>query len=102
VTDGEDLEDAAIEGAKKVERAGVKLYVLGIGSEKGGPIPVRDENGSLIGYKKDEGGQPVVSRMNPEALTKIAETAHGKFFRVSQNEGELEEVSARNRRPEPF
>ena len=92
VTDGEDLEEGALEGAKKVEQSGARLYVLGVGSEKGGPIPIRDETGTLNSYRKDLNGQSVVSHMSPSALEKIAQAAKGRFIQVSQNEAELDEL----------
>jgi Ca-activated chloride channel family protein len=92
ISDGEDQEDGALAAAKALKERGVKLYVIGVGSEKGGPIPLRDDNGNLIGYKKDRNGQPIVSRFNPGALMKLSQAGGGRYFNASTDEGEVQEM----------
>ena len=89
VTDGEDNEGRAEEAAERLKSEGVKLYVFGVGTQKGGPIPVRDEDGTLRGYKKDHGGQTVISTFNPDELRKIAAAADGHYWNVSMDETEV-------------
>jgi Ca-activated chloride channel homolog len=91
ISDGEDQEGGGLAAAKKLREAGIRLYAVGVGSQKGGPIPVRDESGNLVGYKKDRSGQPVVSAFRPDDLMKAAEAGGGKFWNASQGEEELDE-----------
>lgn len=94
ISDGEDLEQRALDGAKALQKSGIRLFVLGVGTERGGPIPIRDENGNLRGYKKDSQGQGVVSRFNPQALMKLAESVAGKYWNVTPSESEIEDLIA--------
>ncbi|GMT42841.1 MAG: hypothetical protein IEMM0002_1252 [bacterium] len=86
VTDGEDHEGDPISEAKKAAEEGVKIYTLGLGSDKGAPIPMRDKNGSLIGYKKDARGEIILTRQNSAQLHEIALYTDAVFV-SSQNGG---------------
>jgi len=92
ISDGEDHEQQAVEGAKKLTVNGAKLYVFGIGTQKGGPVPLRDENGQLRSYKKDRNGAGIVSVFRPDALTDLASQGGGKYWNVTNNETELDEL----------
>ena len=94
ISDGEDHEDEAMEAAQKIKDSGIRLYVLGVGTQKGGPVPVRDENGNLQTYKKDEHGQPVVSTFRPDDLVKIAAAGGGRYWNMTEGENELTELGA--------
>ncbi|OFZ21150.1 MAG: hypothetical protein A2X94_05350 [Bdellovibrionales bacterium GWB1_55_8] len=94
LSDGEDHEEQALEAATELMRKGVRLFVLGIGTEKGGPIPLRDENGNLQGYKKERSGEPIVSSFRPDSLMKIATAAGGKYWNVTSAESEVQEMLA--------
>ena len=41
--------------AKEVLDAGIKTFTIGVGTTKGGPIPIKS-NGKFLGYKKDNQG----------------------------------------------
>jgi Ca-activated chloride channel family protein len=92
ISDGEDHEDGAISAAKAVGESGAKLYVLGVGTEKGGPVPVRDDVGNLITYKKDRKGETVVSTFRPDELMKVAQAAGGRYWNVTSGEDEVREM----------
>ena len=92
LSDGEDHEGQALQVASKLKSSGIRLYVLGVGTEKGGPIPLKDDNGNIIGYKKDGSGQVVVSPFNSHSLSQIAGEAGGKYWNVTGSEGEVGEI----------
>ena len=92
ISDGEDFEERAIEAAKKLKKIGAQLYLFGVGSTEGKPIPVRDESGNLRGYKRDVKGQPILSKFQPDALKKLAEAADGKFWPITSTEEEVNEL----------
>jgi Ca-activated chloride channel family protein len=92
ISDGEDHEGKGAEGAKKLKEAGINLFVMGVGTEAGGPIPVRDDEGQLHGYKRDVRGQSIVSSFKPDDLKKIADTAGGKYWMVTANENEIRDL----------
>ncbi len=92
VSDGEDQEAGAEELARKVRASGMRLYAFGVGTPSGGTIPVRDDQGQLHGTKRDRRGEAVVSRFDARALEALARQGGGKFWRVSESEGEVEEL----------
>jgi len=63
-----------------------------VGTQKGGPIPVRDDAGQLHGYKRDRSGKSVISTFKPEVLTELAAAAGGKYWNVTVSEGEVDEI----------
>lgn len=77
ITDGEDHEGGAIEAAKKARKNGIRVFVLGVGSPKGSPVP--DGNG---GYMKDNTGQEVMSALNEDMCKQIAEAGGGAYIHV--------------------
>ncbi|MEK6705098.1 MAG: VWA domain-containing protein [Bdellovibrionota bacterium] len=93
LSDGEDHEGGVTEAIKQYKQNGIRLYVFGVGTEKGGPVPIRDEAGSLRGYKRDRSGQPVVSSFKPSDLEKIAESAGGRYWNITANEAEVEDLA---------
>jgi Ca-activated chloride channel family protein len=79
LTDGEDHEGEVDEEAKKLADEGVKVFTVGIGSKAGEPIPLVNSDGAVVGYKKDRGGQTVMTRLNEEVLQSIAQTTGGRY-----------------------
>lgn len=77
ITDGEDHEGQAVEAAKDAKKKGMRVFVLGVGSPKGSPIP--DGNG---GYMKDNTGQEVISALNEDMCRQIAEAGGGAYIHV--------------------
>ncbi|MFZ5801658.1 MAG: tetratricopeptide repeat protein, partial [Candidatus Omnitrophota bacterium] len=89
-TDGEDHEgniDPVIENAKK---AGVRVYTVGLGAEEGAPIPLKDEKGRPVGFKKDRAGAMVMTKLNAPLLEKIAKETGGVYFPSTPGETEIE------------
>ncbi len=91
ISDGEDQEQGALDAARMLKSKGIRFYTLGVGTEKGGPIPVRDESGVLHGHKR-HGNETVVSSFDPKALMQVASVAGGKYWSVTPSESELEEL----------
>jgi Ca-activated chloride channel family protein len=65
---------------------------MGIGTSSGQPIPVRDEQGATSGYKKDENGEVVVSRLDENSLQEIAGVTGGKYYLATAGESEVDDV----------
>ena len=80
ITDGEDHEGGVVEAAKKAKKKGMRVFVLGVGSPKGTPVP--DGNG---GYMKDNTGQEVMSALNEEMCKSVAEAGGGAYIHVENN-----------------
>ena len=80
ITDGEDHEGGAVEAAKEARKKGMRVYVLGVGSDGGSPIP--DGNG---GYMKDRSGNTVMTRLNQDMCRQIAQAGGGAYIHVDNN-----------------
>ena len=81
ITDGEDHEGGAIEAAKDAKDKGMRVYVLGVGSTKGSPIPV-PETGD---YMRDNSGNTVMSALNEQMCREVAQAGGGAFIHVDNN-----------------
>lgn len=82
-SDGEDNEKGALDQAEKIAGEGIRIFTLGFGTEAGGQIPVRDNNGNLLGYKKDKSGQTINTKSTGEALKALAQAGKGTFQQVT-------------------
>jgi len=79
ISDGEDHEENSANTAKQIVELGIKTYTIGIGTNKGGPIPVK-RNGKFVGYKKDKNEEVVITKLNVETLKDIAQNGEGKYI----------------------
>ena len=82
ITDGENHEDDAMNSATEAKDKGVIVNTIGMGSEKGGPIPVY-KNGAQIDFRKDNAGNTVVTKLNESMLKEIATAGNGSYVRAS-------------------
>ena len=80
LTDGEDQNNQPLEAAKKATKNGIKIYTIGIGSKSGELIPIRNEAGKLVDYKKDETGKTVTSKLDEELLKNLASETGGQYY----------------------
>lgn len=91
LTDGEDLEGHAAEQAEEARKRGIRLFVVGLGTEAGGKIPVV-EAGGRSAFLKDENGQEVVSKLGRESLKNLAALTGGEFLSAEDNPTALEDL----------
>ena len=87
ITDGEDHEGGALEAAKEAQDMGMRVYVLGVGSPNGAPIPVG--NGD---YLKDNTGQTVMTGLNEEMCRQVAQAGGGAYIHVENNSRAQEQL----------
>jgi Ca-activated chloride channel family protein len=80
VSDGEDQEGAALDAAKELGDAGIRIYTVAVGSPAGEPIPLVDAKGVPSGYKKDSQGRTVLTRSDPAMLQELASRSGGKLL----------------------
>lgn len=91
VSDGEDLEEKAVDFAEEAKKQGAVIYSLGIGSPDGSTIPVLDENGNTV-YAKNDAGEIVFSKLNVDILSKIAKATNGRFFPITPQQSEIFQI----------
>lgn len=77
ITDGEDHEGEALKKAEKAAMQGIKVFVLGIGSIQGAPIPLG--NGDFL---KDNKGEVVMTALNEDMCRNVAEAGKGVYIHV--------------------
>lgn len=78
ITDGENHEGSAVEAAKEAAQKGIQVFVLGVGSPQGSPIPLDGTND----YRKDKEGNVIVTRLNEQMCQEIAKAGDGVYIRV--------------------
>ena len=81
ITDGEDHEGGALEAAKAAKDAGMRVYVLGVGSTQGAPIPIPGTGD----YMKDNTGNTVMSALNEDMCRQVAQAGGGAYIHVENN-----------------
>ena len=81
ITDGEDHEGGAVEAAHEARERGMRVYMLGIGSTKGSPIP-DPQTGD---YMRDNSGETVMSALNEQMCREIAQAGGGAYIHVENN-----------------
>tara|TARA_R110002050_G_scaffold22726_1_gene61806 strand:+ start:14113 stop:15150 length:1038 start_codon:yes stop_codon:yes gene_type:complete len=79
ISDGEDHSEEAAAVAKEASEEGIRIFTIGVGDIKGGPIPEK-RNGIVLNYKKDRQGETVITHLNEEVLKDIASNAHGEYI----------------------
>ncbi len=80
ISDGEDHEKNSSKIAKEIlENEGIRTYTIGVGTNKGKPIPIK-RNGKFIGYKKDNKDEVVITKLHVETLKQIAKEGEGKYI----------------------
>ncbi len=94
VSDGEDLEGDVEAAIRKAKEEGVVVQAVGVGTEAGQPVPEVDADGRVTGYKRDEDGRPVVSRLNMRTLEEIARGTGGQAFRITPQDTSLSGLAA--------
>jgi len=92
ITDGEDHEGNIEAALSEANSKDVSVYAIGFGSQTGTPIPVYNESGTQIGYRKDNQGQIVLTRLDEQTLKNIADKGNGKYYRGSNSQDELDNV----------
>ena len=88
ITDGEDHEGGALEAAEDAKKRGMRVYVLGVGSTQGAPIPVPG-TGS---YMKDNTGETVMSALNEDMCRQVAQAGGGAYIHVDNNSRAQEQL----------
>ena len=92
ITDGEDHQQDLVAAASELAAQDVRVYVVGIGTPLGVPIPVMSEDGAVAGHMRDRSGEVVMSRLNESTLRQIAEMTGGAYHRALPGGEEMDLV----------
>ena len=94
LSDGEDHEVERQNLLELAKQSGITIITIGLGSVKGAPIPIK-ENNIVKSYKKDENGDVVVTKLNTQLLNTIANSSSGIYIEGINTELVVEEISKR-------
>lgn len=83
ITDGENHEGGAEEAARAAAEKGMQVFVLGVGSPEGAPIPAA--TGRSNDFRKDKEGNVIVTRLNEQMCRQIAQAGKGMYIRVDNS-----------------
>jgi Ca-activated chloride channel family protein len=82
ISDGEDHSEGAMDAAAEANKNGMKIITIGLGTERGGPIPIK-ENGVVQSFKRDNNNEVVITKLNSESLKEIAKETKGGYINGS-------------------
>jgi Ca-activated chloride channel family protein len=92
-TDGEDHEGEIEDAVELLKDAGITVYAVGLGTNRGAPIPLKDIEGRITGYKKDREDRIVTTRLDETALEQLALETDGFYARSTSSGIEVEEIA---------
>lgn len=92
VSDGEDHGESAAEAIEMAKEKGVRILTIGVGTEQGALIPLKDNRGKIASYKKDQNGENVRTKLYPEVLQNIATKTKSKYIVGASTKQVVEEV----------
>ena len=92
ITDGENHDEKAIESTKNAQKAGIFVHTLGMGLSKGAPIPIYNNFGEKQGYRKDQNGTTIISKLNEPLLQRIAQEGKGTYIRANNTRAGLSKL----------
>ncbi|NDW08984.1 VWA domain-containing protein [Dysgonomonas sp. 520] len=91
ITDGENHEGNGAEMAKEAVDKGIQVNVIGIGSTQGSYVP---ESATSNVFKKDSGGNYVVSKLNEEMCREIAKAGKGLYVHADNSNSAVKSLQA--------
>lgn len=84
ITDGENHEDDAKGAAANAAEQGIVIHTIGMGLPQGALIP--DLSNGQRGYKKDNRGNTIVTKLNEPMLQQIAQAGQGTYIRANNSQ----------------
>jgi Ca-activated chloride channel homolog len=87
ITDGEDQEAQWQNIIPEITEKGIIVFTVGVGVSSGAPIPIKDKDGNITGWKKDKQGNIVKTTLDENTLIQIASRTGGQYFRLTDVTG---------------
>lgn len=79
ISDGEDHSEGVEGASEEANKNGLKIITIGVGTEKGGPIPLK-RNGVVESFQRDQNDEIVVTKLNETTLKEIAKNTKGGYI----------------------
>lgn len=91
ISDGEDHSEGIELAIEKAIEVKAKIITIGVGTTKGGPIPIR-RNGIVESFKRDQNDEVVITALNEETLKQIGKETKGGYIYGDNTKEVLEYV----------
>lgn len=91
ISDGEDHSEGAQVAAEEANKQGMRIVTIGLGTEKGGTIPLK-VNGKVQSYQRDNNDEIVVTKLNRTSLQAIAKATKGGYVDGNNTKEVLEYI----------
>jgi len=86
ISDGEDFGEETDDIIEEIDDKEIKLFTLGVGTDRGSKIYTQE------GFKKDNQGNEVITRLESSSLKKIASNTDGKYFEINGTNNDVERL----------
>jgi Ca-activated chloride channel family protein len=83
ISDGEDFGEETEEVAREIEKNDIKLFTLGVGTEKGGNI----YSGNSL--KTNRQGLIVQTKLNSKEMKSLASQTGGQYFEINETKNDV-------------
>jgi len=83
ISDGEDFGEDTEDVVSEIEKRDIKLFTLGVGTEKGGNI----YSGNAL--KTNRNGLIVITKLNPKELVNLADKTGGQYFEINDAKSDV-------------
>lgn len=88
-TDGEDFSQDMSCVMNQAKDAKIALFALGVGSERGAPVPIIDAMGNSIGHEKDHKGQIILTKLDEKNLSSLVTNLGGKYAKAEYSNEDI-------------
>jgi len=83
ISDGEDFGDNTDKVVDDIRGSSIRLFTLGVGTSSGSRIQTR------AGFKTDNTGREVITKLNSKALRTIAIKTEGKYYEINESQNDV-------------
>ncbi len=87
LTDGLDDPASALQIAQELKQQNITLFILGIGTAEGAPIPQQG------GFLKDRQGNIVIPKLDPRNLQQLANSSGGRYVTISSDNRDIDSLN---------
>lgn len=95
LSDGEDHGSDLDRALESIESGEIVVHAIGVGTPEGQPLELPGTAGQRLEYKKDEGGNIVVSRLEERNLERMARETGGIYLRATSAGADIDGIVAR-------
>ncbi|MGL5955077.1 MAG: VWA domain-containing protein, partial [Brevinema sp.] len=79
-TDGENLDGSVDNALDQIKQRGISLFIVGVGTEEGGAVPIIDKRSRQTNILRNLLGQDIISKLDSSFLQNLAEKSSGTYL----------------------